>query len=88
MLAMCGELPLLAGEVEFDGQVTKAPLHKRAQHGLFFVTEERSVFKGMTTRDNLQVAGVDLDEALALFPELDGRLTSAAGCSRAASSRC
>ena len=30
MLAMSGELPPIAGEVEFDGQVTKSPLHRRA----------------------------------------------------------
>ena len=53
---------------------TKAPLHKRAQHGLVFVTEEKSVFKGLTARDNLRVGGVDLEDALALFPELERRL--------------
>ena len=29
---------------------------------------------GLSTRDNLRVAGVDLDEALTLFPELERRL--------------
>ena len=74
LLALSGELPLLAGEVAIDGHVTKAPLFKRAQQGLMFVTEEKSVFMGLTTRDNLRVAGVDLDTALALFPELERRL--------------
>jgi branched-chain amino acid transport system ATP-binding protein len=74
LLALSGELPLLAGEVAIAGQVTKAPLFKRAQQGLMFVTEEKSVFMGLTTRDNLRVAGVDLDTALALFPELERRL--------------
>ena len=68
MLALSGELPLLAGEVAIDGQVTKAPLHKRAQTGLVFVTEEKSVFMGLTARDNLRVAGVDLDDALGSVP--------------------
>ena len=53
---------------------TKAPLHKRARSGLTFVTEEKSVFMGLSTRDNLRVAGVELDDALALFPELERRL--------------
>ena len=32
------------------------------------------MFMGLSTRDNLRVAGVDLDEALTLFPELERRL--------------
>ena len=39
-----------------------------------FVTEEKSVFMGMSTRDNLRVAGVDVDDALELFPELGKRI--------------
>ncbi len=74
LLALAGELPLLAGSVAIDGQVTSAPLHKRAQRGLVFVTEEKSVFMGLSARDNLKVAGVDLTDALALFPELERRL--------------
>ena len=38
------------------------------------MTEEKSVFMGLSTRDNLRVARVDVDEALALFPELSKRL--------------
>lgn len=38
------------------------------------VTEEKSVFKSLSTRDNLRVAEVDLDESLTLFPELEKRL--------------
>ena len=51
-----------------DGVVDKAPLHKRARNGLTFVTEEKSVFMGLSTRDNLRVAGVDVDEALDAVP--------------------
>jgi len=74
MLALSGELPLIAGEIEVDGEVTKAPLHRRARGGMSYVTEERSVFKGMSTRDNLRVGGVSIEDATALFPELDKRL--------------
>jgi branched-chain amino acid transport system ATP-binding protein len=79
MLAMSGELPVLAGEIELDGRVTKAPLHRRALAGMSYVTEERSVFKGMSTRDNLRVAKVDLDRALGLFPELESRMAVRGG---------
>ena len=74
LLALTGELPPLAGEVIIDGVVAKAPLFKRARNGMTFVTEERSVFMGMSTRDNLRVGGVTTEAALALFPELEPRL--------------
>ena len=74
MLALSGELALIKGQVELDGQVTTAPLHKRARQGLAYVTEERSIFKGLSARDNLRCGGIDPAEALAIFPELEKRL--------------
>jgi branched-chain amino acid transport system ATP-binding protein len=74
LLALAGELPVLSGDVVLDGTVTKAPLHRRARQGLTYVTEEKSVFMGLSARDNLRVAGVDTEEALALFPELRRRI--------------
>ncbi len=79
MLALAGELPLIEGEVEFAGVKQNAPLYKRARNGMSYVTEERSVFKAMTLRDNLKIGGVDVDEAIALFPELEQRMTVRGG---------
>ncbi len=79
MLALSGELPVIAGEVLFDGRRTTSPLHRRARAGLSYVTEERSVFKGMSLRDNLRVARVNVDEVIGLFPELEKRLTVRGG---------
>jgi branched-chain amino acid transport system ATP-binding protein len=79
MLALSGELPLISGEIAVDGKATKDPLHKRARAGMSYVTEERSVFKGMSTRDNLRVGGCDPDEAVKLFPELEKRMTVRGG---------
>lgn len=79
LMAMSGVLPIISGEVRFDDEVMTAPLYQRARNGLSFVTEERSVFKTMTVADNLKVAGVEPDLALALFPELEKRLTVNAG---------
>jgi branched-chain amino acid transport system ATP-binding protein len=79
MLALSGELPLIGGEVEFGGVKANAPLYKRARNGMSYVTEERSVFKGMSLRDNLRVGGVDAEEAVALFPELGKRMTVRGG---------
>jgi branched-chain amino acid transport system ATP-binding protein len=79
LLALAGELPPLSGSVLLNGEVTTAPLHRRARKGLTFVTEEKSVFMGLSARDNLRVAGVDLAAALELFPELAKLLGVRAG---------
>ncbi len=79
LLTLAGELPLLGGEVLLDGAATSAPLFRRARQGLTFVTEEKSVFMGLSTRDNLRVADVDIDTALDLFPELAKRVNVRAG---------
>ena len=74
LLTLAGELPLHSGAVLLDGVPTTAPLHVRARAGLTYVTEEKSVFMGLSTRDNLRVAGVSIEEVLTLFPELRHRL--------------
>jgi branched-chain amino acid transport system ATP-binding protein len=79
MLTLSGELPQLAGEVEFHGVATHAPLHRRARAGLAYVTEERSVFKGMSGRDNLRCGGVTPESAIALFPELEKCMSTRGG---------
>jgi ABC-type branched-subunit amino acid transport system ATPase component len=79
LLTLSGEIPALGGAVRIDGRVTTAPLHRRARHGLAFVTEERSVFMGLTTEENLKVGRGDVRMALDLFSELEARLKVKAG---------
>jgi len=79
MLALAGELPLQGGHVVLAGDRTHAPLHRRVRRGLGFVSEERSVFMTMTVAENLRVGRCAIDEALALFPELEPRLSVRAG---------
>jgi ABC-type branched-subunit amino acid transport system ATPase component len=79
LLTLAGDLPALSGSVTFDGKPTKAPLHRRARSGLSFVTEERSVFMGLSTEENLAVGKVKSPFALELFPELRTRLKIKAG---------
>ena len=79
LLALSGELPLMGGEVWLNGESTTAKLHKRARNGMSYVTEERSVFKALTMRENFRCADVDADEAIKLFPELESRLNVKAG---------
>jgi branched-chain amino acid transport system ATP-binding protein len=70
LLTLSGDLPQLEGDVIFDGEPTTAPLHVRANRGLSFVTEERSVFMRLSVIENLRVGRIDVEKALDLFPEL------------------
>jgi len=79
MLTLAGELKPLAGEVIFKGSTTSAPIHKRARAGMAFVTEERSVFINLTTRQNLAVGRADIDKATTLFPELEALMSRRGG---------
>jgi branched-chain amino acid transport system ATP-binding protein len=79
MLTLAGELTPLAGEVRFEGEVTKAPLFRRAKRGLAIVTEERSVFMGLSTAANLRLGRGETARALELFPELEKLLGRQAG---------
>lgn len=74
MLTLAGEIPASSGEVVVDGKPARGALHRRARSGLGFVPEGRSVFFGLTVRENLKVAGANIDDTLRLFPELEKRL--------------
>jgi branched-chain amino acid transport system ATP-binding protein len=78
LLTLSGELPPVAGEVIWQGLATKAPLYKRARQGLGLVTEDRSVFMGLSAADNLHLARAPHARALAVFPELRGLMRSRA----------
>ena len=62
-----------------DGELTRAPLYRRARAGMAYVTEERSVFKGLSARDNLRCGDVTPADALAFFPELERCLDTRGG---------
>lgn len=79
LLTMAGELPPIAGEVLIDGEVTEAPLFRRARNGLGYITEERSALMGLTARDNLRCGGVSTAKALELFPELERVMSTRGG---------
>lgn len=77
--ALAGELKPFSGEVWFKGEKTTAPLHKRAKDGMRYITEERSVFMGLSTADNLRLGGQERAKCLELFPELERLLGRKAG---------
>jgi branched-chain amino acid transport system ATP-binding protein len=76
--ALCGMLPVSAGQVRFDGaNITGRPTHRVARAGLAYVPAERHLFPGMSVRENLVLgaypgrpdpAAIELD--LDLFPRL------------------
>ena len=75
---LAGDLVPMSGEVRWLGEPGHAPLHRRAREGLAYVGE-RAVFTRLDTAENLRVGRVRTDQALALFPELEKRLTTGAG---------
>jgi branched-chain amino acid transport system ATP-binding protein len=77
--ALAGVVKHSAGRILFKGHPTTAPLHQRARNGLRLITEERSVFMGLSTADNLRLGGQPLDRCLQLFPELERLLGRKAG---------
>jgi ABC-type branched-subunit amino acid transport system ATPase component len=79
LLTLAGDIPPLAGTVLIEGRPTRSALHRRARRGLGFVTEERSVFMGLTTEENLKVGKGDIEMAVGLFPELKSRWKVKAG---------
>jgi branched-chain amino acid transport system ATP-binding protein len=79
MLTLAGELPPIKGSTWLLGQECKAPLYERVRAGLSFITDERSLIFGLSTRDNLRLRGGSVADAIALFPELEPHLSRQAG---------
>lgn len=79
VLTLAGEVRPLRGTVEQRGRAVTAPLHVRASRGMRLVTEERSVFMGLSAEDNLRLAHPDIGPCVRLFPELEPILGRRAG---------
>jgi len=79
LLTLAGDLPPLGGDIEWLGTPARPGLHRRAQEGLGFVSEERSVIMSMSVRDNLLLGKGGIEPAVALFPELGALLSRRAG---------
>jgi branched-chain amino acid transport system ATP-binding protein len=79
LLTLAGDLPPVSGQVLLNGRPARSPLHRRAASGMALVPEERSVFMGLTGRENLRVGRAAADRVVSLFPELDGKLGTRAG---------
>lgn len=85
--ALHGHVPC-AGRIAFDGHdVTDWAPEKRLEGGLALVPQGHQVFRGLTVRENLELAGLvlgrtsssDLDSVFAIFPRLQERSGQRAG---------
>jgi len=79
LLSAAGALPVLGGEVRWQGESTRAAVHHRVRGGLGVIPEERSVTSRLTVRDNLRIGAGSVDRALEIFPELKPLLRRRAG---------
>jgi branched-chain amino acid transport system ATP-binding protein len=80
---ICGHIRLARGSILLDGvDVSKQRPVNRARLGLATVEQGRTVFKAMTTGDNLRIVASNTDvvkRAIDLFPELAARVNVRAG---------
>jgi lipopolysaccharide export system ATP-binding protein len=54
---ICGLIDATEGEVFIDDEnISKLPLHQRAQKGIGYLPQEASIFKDLTVEENLMVA--------------------------------
>lgn len=81
-----GELPVMDGEVVFDGMEARAEdTQDRVRRGMGYVPQEHAVFARLTVRDNLALGAVTqkdrsgIDMVLDFFPKLAQRLDQQAG---------
>jgi ABC-type branched-subunit amino acid transport system ATPase component len=79
ILALSGELAPMSGEVRFMDHASSSSLAQRARQGLALVTEEKSVFMGLTTEENLRLGRGSVERALAIFPQLTEHLKRRVG---------
>ena len=78
--AIAGLETVTAGATFLDDvDITYSPAHERARQGLAMVAGGRAVFSTLTVRENLALAGRDLEAVLGLFPALRERLGTRAG---------
>jgi len=79
LLAIAGAIRPTGGKVSLFGTADRRPLFRRVREGLALLPEQKSIFMGLTVRENLQLGRGDLRVALDLFPELGPRLKVRAG---------
>lgn len=78
--SISGVIGFSGGSIEMDGEpLAKMSRRRRARAGISHVEQGRMIFPSLTVRENLQLTArtqADMDEALALFPELEKRINN------------
>ena len=81
--AISGVIPHSNGHIALDGErIDKLSRVSRARRGIVHIEQGRTVFPSLTVRENLTLTAHtrnDFDAALAMFPELEKRISSPAG---------
>lgn len=87
--AIMGQLPVVRGEIAFDGaDISRVAAHRRVALGIACVPEGRHVFREMSVIENLLMGAYhrrcdnlesDLADCFALFPRVRERRDQAAG---------
>ena len=78
VLTLAGALRPQSGEIYFLGAPDHSSLAGRASKGMGLMTDDRSIFFGLTVRENLRLAR-GTSNVLLLFPELERLLDRPAG---------
>jgi branched-chain amino acid transport system ATP-binding protein len=79
LLTLAGALPALRGEVLMGGKNAARGLTGRARAGMGLVTDDRSLLRALTVRENLRLGGVEPAAAIAIFPALEPLMNRKAG---------
>src|ERR1700691_2625184 len=68
--ALAGFLKPRGGKVILSGSPAPAALFKRSRAGIAYISEERGIFRGLNTIDNLRLGRGQPEVAYELMPEL------------------
>ncbi|MFR9773752.1 ATP-binding cassette domain-containing protein [Nocardia sp. SC052] len=76
---LAGELPILGGQIVFEGSSLQGPLHRRARRGIAYIPEERAIIRSLSVANNLRLGSKSISKALDYFPELRPLMNRRAG---------
>jgi branched-chain amino acid transport system ATP-binding protein len=80
LLTIAGAIPSIAGDVAILGVADpREDLASRVRRGLALITDDRAVFRTLSTGENLRLGCGEPERALAAFPELKPLLKRQAG---------
>jgi branched-chain amino acid transport system ATP-binding protein len=79
LLTLAGALPALRGQVMMGGKDAARGLTGRARQGMGLVSDDRSLLRALTVRENLRLGDVEPAAAVAIFPALEPLMNRKAG---------